>query len=150
MIYYLLIFELQNKTLDQIWFEILFESCFKPGIATCRYPIRGYRFGQIGNMERWIKFRSMAQISPYPFGLSDLSGPLDHDRTAKKERRGSSLVRSRVPAIFSGEAHWCWAPAGLLGLLDGGDATTGSSGVRRARSCGPQRGSLPGEGVGVG
>jgi hypothetical protein len=42
------------KVLDEIWFQILFESCFKSGAATCLLLIGAYRFGRICDVDRRI------------------------------------------------------------------------------------------------
>jgi hypothetical protein len=42
------------KDLDEIWFEILFESCFKSGADTWRVLIRRYHFGWITDWNRRI------------------------------------------------------------------------------------------------
>jgi hypothetical protein len=70
-----------------------------------------YRFERINNEVRRIKFRSKAQIPPYPFELSDLSGLDDPDQTITIRRRGCSLARVRVRASPARSAHW-WSISG--------------------------------------
>jgi hypothetical protein len=60
---------------------------------------------------RRIKFRSKAQIPPYPFGLSDLSGPDHPDQTVTIRRRGCSPIRVRFRSSPARSAHW-WSISG--------------------------------------
>jgi hypothetical protein len=70
-------------------------------------------------------------------------GPLDHDRTARKEGEGENLP-ARVPVSCSGEAaHWWLTPAMIWGFPGREKLTTGCRESRRARVRGQRRRSLP-------
>jgi hypothetical protein len=60
------------QDLDEIWFEFLFESCFKSGAATWLSLIGPYRFGRIRVKGRRMLRGSDAQDLTVPIRLSDL------------------------------------------------------------------------------
>jgi hypothetical protein len=56
------------QDLNKIWFQILVWNLFKPEDATCRYPIRGYHFGRIKHLSRWIKRKEYGPDLTVPVG----------------------------------------------------------------------------------
>jgi hypothetical protein len=113
MVYHLLFLGLWIKRYEFLKFglnsdlKICFNSSLYQNRPRGEFLLAGTdSFGSL----RWIRFRSAAQIPPYPFGLSDLPRPLDHDLTARKERRGTHRFKLGFwrysPARCTGDGLW--------------------------------------------
>jgi hypothetical protein len=61
-----------KQYLVEIWFEFLFWNSFEPEIDMWRIVIRRYRFVQIRDRGRWIKWDLDGSDSPVPAHLSEL------------------------------------------------------------------------------
>jgi hypothetical protein len=78
-----------SENLDKIWFQISIRICFKSPADTWRVLIGAYRFGWIGNKERWILRGLDAWDHLITLHLSDSIWTTRSRSDGQRQRRGA-------------------------------------------------------------